>query len=121
MLEIATSIANVIPHLVEIKQKVVPKCVNPQFLFINLCDLFNENGMPSISLYLLTSSLHMSHFALVSTYSQYFIQIIPSMLSVVDWLWAMSFITHVSSKLRDLNYDNFRIENVHCISTTFKW
>jgi hypothetical protein len=23
--------------------------------------------------------------------------------------------------LRDLNYDNFRIENVHCISTTFKW
>jgi hypothetical protein len=32
----------------------------------------------------------------------------------------MSFARHVtSSELRDLNYDNFFIENVHCILTTF--
>ncbi len=36
------------------------------------------------------------------------------MLSVVKCLKAMSLITHASSKLRDLNYDSFCIENDAC-------
>jgi hypothetical protein len=40
--------------------------------------------MPSISLCPLTFSLHMSHSTLVSTYSQYSIWNIPSVLSVLD-------------------------------------
>jgi hypothetical protein len=41
------------------------------------------------------------------------------MLNVVDYFQGMSFVAHVSSKLKDLNYDNFRIENFCCIPTTF--
>ncbi len=107
------------PHLVEIKQEVVPKRVNPQFSFIDLSDSSNMDGMPSISSCPSTFSLHMSHSTLVSTYSQYSIRDIPFVLSVIDYFWGMSFATHVSSKLRDLNYDKFCIKNVHCISTTF--
>ncbi len=32
----------------------------------------------------------------------------------------MLLVMQASSKLKDLNYDKFRIENVHCILTTFK-
>jgi hypothetical protein len=48
-----------------------------------------------------------------------FHQNIPSMLSVVDCLRAMSFAAYASFKLKDLNYDNFHTENVRCILTTF--
>ncbi len=41
------------------------------------------------------------------------------MLSVVDCFRVMSFATHASSKLKDLNYDKFCIKNVHCISIKF--
>ncbi len=41
------------------------------------------------------------------------------MLSVVDCLRAMSFVTHVSFELKDLNYDSFCIQIVPCIPTTF--
>jgi len=41
------------------------------------------------------------------------------MLSVVDCFRAMSFVTHVSFKLRYLNNDNFRIEIIPYIPTTF--
>ncbi len=41
------------------------------------------------------------------------------MLSVVDCLRAMSLVAHANSKLKDLNYDIFRIEIVPCILTTF--
>ncbi len=85
LLEIATSIANVILHLVEIKQEVVPKHVNLQFSFIDLNDSSNVDGMPSISFCPSTFSLHMSHSTLVSTYSQYSIRDIPFVLSVVDY------------------------------------
>ncbi len=112
-------VANVIPHFVEIKQEVVPKCVGLQSSFIDLCNSSNEDGTPSISLCPLTYFLHTNHFASISTYSQYSIWNIPSMLNVVDCFRAMSFVAHASSKLRDLNYDNFRIENVRCIPTTF--
>jgi hypothetical protein len=74
---------------------------------------------PSISLYPSTFSLHMSHFASVYVYFQYYVRDIPFVLSVIDYLWAMSFATHASFELRDLNYDNFCIENVHCILTKF--
>jgi hypothetical protein len=40
------------------------------------------------------------------------------MFSVIDCLNAMSLVTHVSSKFKDLNYDKFCIENVHYIPTT---
>jgi hypothetical protein len=40
-------------------------------------------------------------------------------LSVVHYLKAMSLATHASSKLRNLNYDKFRIEIFCCIPTTF--
>ncbi len=83
-LEIAAFVFKCCPHLVEIKQEVVPKRVDPQFLFIDLCDSFDVDGMPSISLCPLTFSLHMSHSTLVSTYSQYSIWNIPSVLSVLD-------------------------------------
>ncbi len=39
-------------------------------------------------------------------------------LSVVDYFRAMSLAAHANSKLRDLNYDKFRIEIVCWISTT---
>jgi hypothetical protein len=84
MLEIVTFVANVIPHLVEINQEVVPKRVNPQSSFMELSDSPNVDGMPSISFCPLTFSLHMSHSALVSTHSQYSIRDIPFVLSVVD-------------------------------------
>jgi hypothetical protein len=77
------------------------------------------DGLLSISFCPLTFSLHMSHFTLVSTYSQYSIRETPSMLNVLDYFWAMSFSTHASSELRDLNYDKFCIESVHCILTSF--
>jgi hypothetical protein len=38
MLEIAAFVTNVVPHLVEINQEVVPKHVNPQSSFIELND-----------------------------------------------------------------------------------
>jgi hypothetical protein len=41
------------------------------------------------------------------------------MLNVVDCIRAMSFAMHVNSELKDLNYDNFCIENVHYILTMF--
>jgi hypothetical protein len=53
------------------------------------------------------------------TYSQYSIQDNPFVLNVVYFLWAMLFVAHVNFELRDLNYDNFCIENVHCILTKF--
>jgi hypothetical protein len=43
----------------------------------------------------------------------------PSVLSVVDYLKAMSLVAHANSELRDLNYDSFNIEIVPCIFTTF--
>jgi hypothetical protein len=55
-------------------------------LFIDLCNSFDEDGTPSISFCPLTSSLHTSHSTLIYVYSQYSIQDIPSMLSVVDCL-----------------------------------
>jgi hypothetical protein len=112
-----TSIANVILHLVDIKQEVVPKCVDPQYLFRDLCDLSDEDATPSISLY--PSFLHMSHFASVYACFQYSVRDIPFVLSVINYLRAMPFATHASFKLRDLNYDNFRIEIVHNILTGF--
>jgi hypothetical protein len=75
--------------------------------------------MPSIFFCPSISFLHMSHFTFVFAYSQYSIQDIPFVLSVVDYFRAMSFVAYVSSELRDLNYDKFRIENVRCIRTTF--
>ncbi len=65
----------------------------------------------------------MNHFIYVSIDSCYSIKNIPFVgrsfvLSVIDCLNAMSLATHVSSKFKDLNYDKFRIENVHCILTT---
>ncbi len=80
----------------EIKQEVVPKCVNPQSLFIDLWDLFDEDGMPSISLCSSTFSLHMSHFTSVFAYSHYSIQDIPFLLNVVDCFRAMLFAVHVA-------------------------
>ncbi len=41
------------------------------------------------------------------------------MLSVVDYLKAMSFIGHANSKLRDFNYHCVCIQIVPCILTTF--
>jgi hypothetical protein len=70
-LEIATFIANVVPHLMEIKQEVVPKHVDFQYLFIDLCNSSNEDGTPSISFFMLTSSLHTSHSILIFAYFQY--------------------------------------------------
>jgi hypothetical protein len=68
----------------EIKQEVVPKCVDLQFLFIDLCNSSDVDGMPSISLCPLTFFLHMNHSTLVSTYSQYSIWDIPFVLNVLD-------------------------------------
>jgi hypothetical protein len=113
------SVANVVPHFVETMQEVVPKCVDLQSLFKYLCNSFDEDGMPLISLCPFTSFLHMSHSTSISAYSQYFSQDIPFVQNVLDYFRAMSFVVHASSKLRDLNYDNFWVENVHCIPTTF--
>ncbi len=65
----------------------------------------------------------MNHFVYVSIDLCYSIKNIPSigrssMFSVIDCFNAMSFAAHVSSKFKDLNYDKFHIENVHCIPTT---
>ncbi len=43
----------------------------------------------------------------------------PYVQNVIDYIRTMSFTTHANSKLRNLNYDKFHIENVHCILTTF--
>jgi hypothetical protein len=88
-------------------------------LFIDLFNSFDEDGTPLISLYPLTSSLHTNHYTLISAYFQYSIRDIPFVLSAVDCFRALSFATHASFKLKDLNYDNFHIENNRCISTTF--
>jgi hypothetical protein len=61
----------------------------------------------------------MNNFASVFAYSQYSIWNIPSMLNIVDCFRAMLFATQVSSKLKDLNYDNFHIENARYILTIF--
>jgi hypothetical protein len=68
---------------------------------------------------MLTSSLHTSHSILIFAYFQYSIWDIPFLLSVVNYFRAMLLATHASSELRDLNYDNFCIENVYYIRTTF--
>ncbi len=93
-------------------------------MFIDLCNSFNENGMPLISFCPSTSFLQMSHSVFISYDSPYSIQDIPFMgrpfvRNVVDYFKVMSFITHADSKLRYLNYDKFHIENVCCILTTF--
>ncbi len=102
-----------------ISSKRLSQNVSISTLFIDLFNSFDEDGTLLISLYPLTSSLHTRHYTLVSTYSQYSIWDIPFVLSAVDCFRALSFATHVSFKLRDLNYNNFHIENVRCISTTF--
>jgi hypothetical protein len=84
-----------------------------------LCDSSDEDGMPSISLFPSTFSLHTSHFALVFAYSQYSIQDIPYVFNLVNCLQAMSFAMRASFELKDLNYDNLHIENVRYILTTF--
>jgi hypothetical protein len=114
-----TFVANVVPHFMEIKHEVVPKHVDLQPLFIDLCDSFGEDRMPSIFLYALTSYLHTSHFALNSMYSQYSIQDIPFVLNVIDYFQAMLFVAHASYELKDFNYDNLCIEFFCCISTIF--
>jgi hypothetical protein len=43
----------------------------------------------------------------------------PYFFSVVDCLKAMSFAPHATLKLRKLNYDTFKIENVLSIPSTF--
>jgi hypothetical protein len=65
----------------------------------------------------------MNHFASDSIIFPYSIRNIPfvrrsSMLSVIDYLNTMSLVAHVTSKFRDLTYDKFCIEDVHCIPTT---
>ncbi len=61
----------------------------------------------------------MSHSISVYAYFQYSVRNIQFALSVVNYLRAMSFATHANFELRDLNYDNFRIEIVHNILTGF--
>jgi hypothetical protein len=122
-LEIVALIANGIPHLVEIKQEILPDHVNLQSTFIDLCDSSDEDRMLPNFLCPLKSLLHMNHFASISIDSPYSIRHIPSMgtpfvLSVVNCLRVM-FATHASFELRELNYDKFWIENVRCIPTTF--
>jgi hypothetical protein len=41
------------------------------------------------------------------------------MLNVVDYLKTMSLATHASFELKDVIYDNFHIEIIPCIPTTF--
>jgi hypothetical protein len=65
----------------------------------------------------------MNHFVFVSIDSPYSIRNIPfvgrsTLFNVIDCLNTMSLATHVSSKFKDVTYDKFRIENVHCIPTT---
>jgi hypothetical protein len=43
----------------------------------------------------------------------------PSFFSVADYLKAMSFAPHATLKLKKLNYDTFKIENVPSIPSTF--
>jgi hypothetical protein len=43
----------------------------------------------------------------------------PSFFNVVDCLKAMSFAPHATLKLKKLNYDTFKIENVPSIPCTF--
>jgi hypothetical protein len=59
-----TFIANVVPHLMEIKQEVVPKHLDLQSLFIDLCNSSNEDGMPSISLYTIIPNIPFETFLL---------------------------------------------------------
>jgi hypothetical protein len=89
-----------------------------------LCDSYDEDGMLAISLYPLEFFLHMSYFPFASTNSQDSNSLIPfmrgtSMLTVIDYLKAMSLAMHANSELRYLNYDNFCIKIVPCIPTTF--
>jgi len=91
MLETTTSIHNGIPNLVEIKQKVFLNYVGLQSLFIDLCNSFDENGMPPNSLYPSKSLLQTSNSAFISTNSSYSIINIPFVgkpfeLSVIDYL-----------------------------------
>jgi len=93
-------------------------------LFIDLCGSSNEGGTLANFFFPSKYFLHRNHYASIFANSLYSIIDIPSMgrpyvLSVIDYFKAMSFVTHVSSKLRNLNYDKFHIENVHCIPTTF--
>jgi hypothetical protein len=77
-LETVAYVANVILHLVDIKQEVFAKCVNPQFLFIDLCNCCDEDGTPTTSLYQSKSSLQMNYFSSTSIDSPYFNIEIPS-------------------------------------------
>jgi hypothetical protein len=101
MSETMSLVANVVLHLVEIKQEVLAQHVNPQFLFIDLCNSFDEDGMLTISVYPSKSSLHMIFFLSASTNSPYSSIRIPcargpSVLSGVDCLKTMSLATHVT-------------------------
>jgi hypothetical protein len=86
-----------------------------------LCDSSNEVGTPPNSFCPSKSFLHTSHSTSVYVDSPYPIKDIPFVgrPSVLDYLMAMSFALHASSELRDLKYDKFFIDNIHCISTTF--
>jgi hypothetical protein len=80
--------------------------------------------MPPNSLCPLKFLLQTSNYVFVYIDSLYSIRNIPFVgrpyvLNVIDCLKAILFITHASSKLKDLNYDKFHIEIVHCILTTF--
>jgi hypothetical protein len=123
-LKSTTFVANVVPHFVEIKQKVVIKHVNPQISFIDLCDSSDEDGMLVISFNPSKSYLQMNYFPSAFVDSPYFSTKIPFargpyVLSVVDYFMTMSFAAHANFKLRDLNCDSFCIEIVPYILTTF--
>ncbi len=119
-----TFVANVILHLMEMKQEVFTQCVNLQFSFIDLCDSCDEDGTLAISFCPFESSLQMSFFPFAFVDSPYFNTKIPYVvgpyvLNVIDCLRKMSLATHANSKLGDLNYDHFHIEIVPFILTTF--
>jgi hypothetical protein len=57
MLDIITSIANAIPHLMEIKHEYFTNPVDPQSLFIDLCDSSDDDGMLATSFYRSKSSM----------------------------------------------------------------
>jgi len=57
MLKTMTFVANVILHLMEMKQEVFTQCVNLQSSFIDLCDSCDEDGTVAISFCPFESSL----------------------------------------------------------------
>jgi hypothetical protein len=94
--------------------------LNHQLEFISLCDSFNEDATIPIFVHPFNSSLLNSiAFDVPFQSNPKVVAIFSLSFFVVDYFKLMSFASHATFELKEVNYNTFHIKNVPCIPSTF--